>query len=72
MPTFNSPLPEIDDADLKAAREFLNINVNSSPRDDRGNGRRKPTELTSRSASVTVHHGITRARGRLSAGKTGA
>ena len=70
MPTLNSALPEIDDADLKAAREFLN--VTSTPRDDRGNGRRKPTEFTSRSASVTVHHGITRARGRLSAGKTQA
>ena len=70
MPTINSALPEIDDADLQAAREFLN--VSSAPRDDRGAPRRKPTELSARNGSVTVHHGITRARGRMSAQKSKA
>jgi hypothetical protein len=58
-----TPLPEIDETDLKAAREFL-----TSFRDEERKARAARTPLTA-NGPVTVRNGIARARMR-SAAKT--
>jgi len=51
-----NPLPEIEESDLKAAREFLSV----APEEKRRSTPVRPSSPPS--GAVTVHKGITRAR----------
>ena len=63
----NSP-PEIDQAELKAVRDFLNMSRDDLPIPPAPRGPRQASSY----GHVTVRHGITLARNRSTLGKTEA